>query len=134
MQFGQHGIAGPPENLDEAAKVLHEVVALGITHIDTAGFYGAGGVNHLIKTALHPYREGLQIATKVGFRADDEGNWGPAQDPADIKQQVYENLEQLGLGTLDLVNLRCLADSSTRSATGRCLSSSAPWRSCSSRA
>ncbi|MDG4856656.1 oxidoreductase [Streptomyces sp. T-3] len=111
MQFGLPGVAGPPENADAAVKVLREVVALGITHIDTSGFYGAGGVNQLIRTALHPYPEGLHIATKVGFRADSDGTWSPALDPADIKRQVHENLEQLGLETLDLVNLRGASDS-----------------------
>lgn len=111
MQFGVPGVVGPPDDVDAAAEVLRHVVELGINHIDTAGFYGAGGVNQLIRTALHPYTNDLHIATKVGFRSDSNGNWGPATDPADITEQVHENLEQLGLETLDLVNLRAESDS-----------------------
>lgn len=32
MRFGLPGVVGPPENADEAAKVLREAVELGVTN------------------------------------------------------------------------------------------------------
>ncbi|WP_255526529.1 aldo/keto reductase [Nocardia sp. XZ_19_385] len=113
MQFGLPGVVGPPADPSAAIAVLRQVVELGIRHIDTSDFYGAGGVNELIHTALHPYPDGLRIATKVGYRSDSAGDWTPSHDPADLVRQVHENLEHLGLDVLDLVNLRASKDNET---------------------
>ncbi|MFE1592938.1 oxidoreductase [Nocardia sp. NPDC058705] len=106
MQFGLPGTVATPDAAGDAGNVLRHVVELGINHIDTSDFYGAGGVNQLIRAALRPYPDDLHIATKVGFRSDREGNWSPAPDPDDLRRQVRENLDSLGLDALDLVNLR----------------------------
>lgn len=106
MQLAGPGVFGPPKNRDEALAVLRLVVERGITHIDTSDFYGPFVVNELIREALHPYPDDLHIVTKVGARRGDDGSWLPSQDPADLKAQVRENLEHLGLDTLDVVNLR----------------------------
>jgi aryl-alcohol dehydrogenase-like predicted oxidoreductase len=86
--------------------VLREAVDLGITHIDTSDFYGPVVVNELIKEALYPYPADLHIVTKVGARRGDDGSWIHAAEPTDLKAQVHENLQHLGLETLDVVNLR----------------------------
>ena len=43
-------------------------VASGVNHIDTSDYYGPHVTNQLIKQALHPYRDGLIIVTKLGAR------------------------------------------------------------------
>jgi len=106
MQLAGPHVFGPPANRDEAIAVLREVVALGITHIDTSDYYGPHVTNKIIKEALHPYPENLRIVTKVGARRDAEGGWPTALAPDDLRQAVHENLENLGLDTLDVVNLR----------------------------
>lgn len=106
MQLAGPGVFGPPKNRDEALAVLREAIELGITHIDTSDFYGPAVVNEIIKEALHPYPEGLHIVTKVGARRSDDGGWIPSLEPADLKAQVHENLQHLGLDVLDVVNLR----------------------------
>jgi pyridoxine 4-dehydrogenase len=106
MQLAGPGVFGPPKNHDEAIAVLRTAVELGITHIDTSDFYGPVVTNELIKEALHPYAADLHIVTKVGARRGDDGSWNPSQDPDDLKAQVRENLEHLGLDVLDVVNLR----------------------------
>jgi aryl-alcohol dehydrogenase-like predicted oxidoreductase len=106
MQLAGPGVFGPPKDRAQALAVLREAVEAGITHIDTSDFYGPFVVNELIKDALHPYRDGLHIVTKVGARRDQTGGWVPSLDPADLKAQVHENLTHLGLDTLDVVNLR----------------------------
>jgi pyridoxine 4-dehydrogenase len=106
MQLAGPGVFGPPKDRDQALAVLREAVELGITHIDTSDFYGPVVVNELIREALHPYPADLHIVTKVGARRGDDASWIPSLEPEDLKAQVRENLEHLGLETLDVVNLR----------------------------
>jgi pyridoxine 4-dehydrogenase len=106
MQLAGPEAFGPPKDHDEAVAVLREAVELGITHIDTSDFYGPTSVNELIKEALHPYPAGLHIVTKVGARRGADASWRPALEPDDLKVQVRENLQHLGLDVLDVVNLR----------------------------
>ncbi|MCG5213294.1 oxidoreductase [Streptosporangium sp. KLBMP 9127] len=106
MQLAGPNVFGPPKDRDEAVAVLREAVERGITHIDTSDFYGPAVVNELIREALHPYPADLHIVTKVGCRRGDDGSWNLSRDPQDLKAQVHENLQHLGLDTLDVVNLR----------------------------
>lgn len=106
MQLAGPHVFGPPADRDEALAVLREVVELGITHIDTADFYGPFVTNELIKEALHPYTSDLRIVTKVGSQRDDEGNWIPSTTPESLTKQVHDNLGRLGVEALDVVNLR----------------------------
>lgn len=106
MQLAGPGVMGPPADRDGALAVLREVVELGITHIDTADVYGPHITNELIREALHPYPDSLHIVTKVGAVRDEQGGWPPARDAQSLRQQVYENLKNLGLDVLDLVYLR----------------------------
>jgi aryl-alcohol dehydrogenase-like predicted oxidoreductase len=85
--------------------VLREAVDLGITHVDTADYYGPVITNELIREALHPYR-GITVATKVGWRRRDAGAPVQSIDPTDLQAQVHDNLDHLGLDALHLVNLR----------------------------
>ncbi|WP_267896843.1 oxidoreductase [Desertihabitans brevis] len=106
MQLAGPGVLGPPADRDGALEVLRSAVASGITHIDTAEAYGPRVVNELIREALHPYPDDLVIATKVGGRRDAQGGWPSARRPDEIRQQVEDNLQTLGVDTLDLVHLR----------------------------
>ncbi|MER7794381.1 aldo/keto reductase family oxidoreductase [Streptomyces sp. NPDC097640] len=106
MQLAGPGVMGPPADHDGALAVLREATALGVTHIDTAGAYGPRVTNHLIREALHPYPASLHIVTKVGAVRDQQGGWIPARQPEDLRRAVRENLEDLGLDSLDVVNLR----------------------------
>jgi len=105
MQLAGPMAFGPPKDRAEALAVLRTLPELGITHLDTAGFYGPHVTNDLIREALHPY-DGLTIATKVGFTRDEAGQWVPSHSPDSLRQQVHDNLERLGVETLDVVNLR----------------------------
>ncbi|MFY1700148.1 aldo/keto reductase family oxidoreductase [Micromonospora sp. WMMA1923] len=106
MQLAGPWVLGPPADRDGALAVLREAVDRGITHIDTSDAYGPRITNELIREALHPYPESLLIATKVGANRDAQGGWPTARRPADLRQQVHDNLRSLGVDTLDLVNMR----------------------------
>jgi pyridoxine 4-dehydrogenase len=106
MQLAGPHVFGPPADRDGAVAVLREAIELGITHIDTSDYYGPHVTNQIIREALHPYPDSLHVVTKVGARRDAEGGWPNARSPAELRQAVHENLDNLGLDALDVVNLR----------------------------
>src|SRR5712671_1994191 len=52
---------------DGGITLLRQAVEAGVTLIDTADVYGPHSNELLIRDALHPYPQGLVIATKGGF-------------------------------------------------------------------
>jgi len=106
MQLAGPQVWGPPRDVEGAVAVLREAVAAGVNHIDTSDFYGPHVTNQLIKQALHPYRDGLVIVTKVGARRGDDKSWLHALSRQELIDAVHDNLRNLGLDRLDVVNLR----------------------------
>ena len=106
MQLAGPGVFGPPADRDQAVAVLREAVELGVTHIDTADFYGPHVTNEIIREALAPYPGDVHIVTKVGAVRDAAGGWVQQQTPAALREQVHSNLRNLKLDALDVVNLR----------------------------
>jgi pyridoxine 4-dehydrogenase len=110
MQLTGPGVFGPPKDPAAARAVLREAVASGVNHIDTSDFYGPHVTNQLIREALHPYPDDLVIVTKVGARRGADASWLAAFSPAELTQAVHDNLRNLGLDTLEVVNLRIMGD------------------------
>jgi pyridoxine 4-dehydrogenase len=108
MQLAGPGVFGPPKDRAAAVAVLRAAVESGVDHIDTSDFYGPHVTNQIIKEALHPYRDGLTLVTKVGARRGDDASWLPAFSKAELTQAVHDNLRHLGLDALDVVNLRAM--------------------------
>lgn len=106
MQLAGPQVWGPPRDIDAAVAVLREAVAVGVNHIDTSDFYGPHVTNQIIKQALHPYPDGLVIVTKVGARRGEDKSWPHALSRQELIDAVHDNLRNLGLDTLDVVNLR----------------------------
>jgi pyridoxine 4-dehydrogenase len=106
MQLAGPGVFGPPADRGQAVAVLREAVGLGVTHIDTADFYGPYVTNEIIHEALAPYRDDVRIVTKVGAVRDETGGWVQERTPAGLREQVHANLRHLKLDALDVVNLR----------------------------
>jgi aryl-alcohol dehydrogenase-like predicted oxidoreductase len=106
MQLAGPGVFGPPKDRAAAVAVLRAAVEAGITHIDTADFYGPHVTNEIIREALAPYPQGVHIVTKVGARRDEQGGWPHARTPDELRAAVHDNLRNLGLDALDVVNLR----------------------------
>ena len=110
MQLAGPGVFGPPKDRAAAVAVLRAAVERGVDHIDTADFYGPHITNQIIREALHPYRQDLLIATKVGAKRGADGSWLPALSADELTRAVHDNLRQLGLESLELVNLRSMLD------------------------
>ena len=108
MQLAGPNVFGPPKDRDAAIAVLREAIASGVDHIDTSDFYGPHVTNQIIREALHPYPGDLVIVTKVGAVRGDDGAWLAATDPKDIERSVHDNLRNLGLDTLEVVNMRIM--------------------------
>jgi aryl-alcohol dehydrogenase-like predicted oxidoreductase len=108
MQLPGPGVMGPPRDHDQAIAVLRRAVELGVDHIDTAQYYGPEVSNQLIREALHPYPDNLALVSKVGAVRNATGAWLPAEQPAELRAGVQDNLRTLGVDQLAAVNLRLL--------------------------
>src|SRR3984885_7566795 len=106
MQLAGPQVWGPPRDVDDAIAILREAVASGVNHIDTSDFYGPHVTNQLIKQALHPYPNDLVLVTKLGARRGEDKSWIHALSRQELIDGVHDNLRNLGLETLDAVNLR----------------------------
>jgi pyridoxine 4-dehydrogenase len=106
MQLPGPGVFGPPRDRQAALQVLRRAVDAGVTHIDTAQFYGPDVANALIREALSPYPDDLVIVSKVGAARDATGGWAGAQRPEELRAGVLANLASLGLERVPVVNLR----------------------------
>jgi pyridoxine 4-dehydrogenase len=105
MRITGDGIWGPPDDPEEAKRVLRRVVELGIDLIDTADSYGPEVSEKLIAEALHPYPDGLVIATKGGLRRTGPGQWPRDARPERLKECCEASLRRLKLERIDLYQL-----------------------------
>jgi aryl-alcohol dehydrogenase-like predicted oxidoreductase len=106
MQLAGPQVWGPPRDVNAAIAVLREAVESGVNHIDTSDFYGPHVTNQIIKRAFHPYPDGLVIVTKLGARRGADKSWLHALSRQELIDGAHDNLRNLGLETLDVVNLR----------------------------
>lgn len=105
MRLTGKGIWGPPEDHDEAIRVLRRAIGLGVNFIDTADSYGPEVSERLIAEALHPYPSGLVIATKAGLRRPGPDQWREDGRPEYLRAQVEGSLGRLRLDRIDLLQL-----------------------------
>lgn len=94
-----------PADRDAAIAVVRQAVELGVDLIDTADSYALGESEELLARALHPYREQIVIATKVGVARPSPVDWVPLGNPAYLRQQVELSLRRLRTERLDLLQL-----------------------------
>ena len=73
--------------------------------IDTADSYGPEVSEDLIYEALHPYPDGLVIATKAGLTRRGPGQWAPVGRPEYLRQECEMSLRRLGLERIELFQL-----------------------------
>src|SRR5215212_11142723 len=88
MRVTGRGIWGDPPNRNEAGAVLRRAVELGVDFIDTADSYGPNVSEEIIAEALHPYPDGLVIATKGGFLRPGPDKWVSNGRPEHLRRQL----------------------------------------------
>jgi aryl-alcohol dehydrogenase-like predicted oxidoreductase len=105
MRLTGPGVWGEPADRAQAIAVLRRAVELGIDLFDTADSYGPYVAEELIREALHPYPEGVVIATKAGLVRTGPDAWTPLGRPAYLRQACEMSLRRLRLERIDLFQL-----------------------------
>ncbi len=105
MRITGKGIWGDPPDREVAKAVLRRAVELGVDFIDTADSYGPFVSEDLIREALHPYADGLVVATKGGLTRTGPDAWPMLGRPEYLRQCVEMSLRRLGLEQIDLWQL-----------------------------
>jgi aryl-alcohol dehydrogenase-like predicted oxidoreductase len=98
---------GPALDESEAVPFLHDAVARGVDHFDSAEMYGMGHNERVLGEALGDRREGLVVATKFGPMRDPETGQLTHVDasPANVRRAIEGSLARLGFDTVDLYYL-----------------------------
>jgi pyridoxine 4-dehydrogenase len=105
MRITGDGIWGPPDDPEAARNLVRRVVELGVNLIDTADSYGPEVSENLIADALHPYPDGLVIATKGGLQRTGPGQWPRDGRPEHLREACEGSLRRLKLERIDLYQL-----------------------------
>ena len=105
MRITGAGIFGEPPDREASKAVLRRAIELGVNFIDTAESYGPEVSERLIAEALHPYPEGLVIATKGGLPRTDDGGWSPDGRPEHLRESCAGSLRRLRLDRIDVYQL-----------------------------
>jgi pyridoxine 4-dehydrogenase len=105
MRLTGRGIWGPPTDRPEAIRVLRRAIELGVDFIDTADSYGPEVSEEIIAEALHPYPEGLVIATKGGLERPGPDKWVTNGRPDYLRRQLKSSLRRLRVERIDLWQL-----------------------------
>ncbi|KQS64939.1 aldo/keto reductase [Modestobacter sp. Leaf380] len=88
-----------------AAEVLDAALDAGVTLLDTADVYGDGRSEERIRQALAARSDRPFVATKAGRRADPFE--AATYTPENLRAWVDRSRRNLGVDTLDLVQLHC---------------------------
>ena len=110
MRLTGKGVWGPPADPDECIRVLRRAVELGVNFIDTADSYGPYISERLIRKALHPYADGVVVATKAGLLRTGPDEWPVLGFPAYLRQECEMSLRRLRVDTIDLFQLHRIDD------------------------
>jgi aryl-alcohol dehydrogenase-like predicted oxidoreductase len=97
---------GSPEERDERESIatIQRALELGVTFLDTAEVYGPFTNEELVGRAIRGRRGEVIIATKFGFKIDqDKNSVGLDSRPAHIREAVEGSLKRLGTDYIDLL-------------------------------
>ena len=89
-----------------STSVIHRAIELGVTFLDTADIYGAGGNEELVGRAIKVKRDQVVLATKFGNVL--KGSWADGKgysidgSPTYVKRAAEASLRRLGVETIDL--------------------------------
>lgn len=107
--FGCMGLSyayGDPIGEADGVALLRGAHDLGVTFFDTAEIYGPWINEELVGRALAPIRDEVVIATKFGFRVNQETGErldGMDSRPEQIRAVSEASLKRLGIETIDLL-------------------------------
>ena len=96
---------GAVPNKTEMISLIRSAVEKGITFFDTAEVYGPFVNEELVGEALAPFKGQVAIATKFGFKPNDDGSgkWNELDsNPKHIKEVAEASLKRLKVDAIDL--------------------------------
>jgi aryl-alcohol dehydrogenase-like predicted oxidoreductase len=102
---GQPGNFGPYADWEGGIALLRRAAALGIRIFDTARAYGPGHNEALIAEALHPYADGIVVATKGGIDKLSPTQLVRDASPVTLARQIDEARARLRVERIDLFQL-----------------------------
>jgi len=95
---------GHPPAAEDARRVLHRALDLGITHFDCAALYGFGRNEILLGEVLPPSRQRIHLASKCGMTGIN-GKRVIDGRPETLKRTLDESLARLRTDVIDLYYL-----------------------------
>lgn len=95
---------GPAMTDDDAVKLLHASIDLGVDHFDTAEMYGLGDSEKKLGKAFHDRRDKVYIATKFGpiYNMQTGQRAGVDGSAANAKRALEQSLRHLQTDHIDL--------------------------------
>jgi pyridoxine 4-dehydrogenase len=102
MRLTGPGIWGEPKDRYECIRVLKRALELGVNLIDTADSYGPYVSEEIIAEALHPYPDGLVIATKGGLVRGGPNDWSADGRPEHLREACEGSLRRLRVDRIDV--------------------------------
>ena len=99
------GVWGDEFSHENADKILNSAFDAGINFIDTADVYGNGESEKAVGRFVKSRSERIYVATKCGRQLNPHTN--EAYQPAVLRKFVENSLKNMGLETLDLIQLHC---------------------------
>ncbi|MGJ7536543.1 MULTISPECIES: aldo/keto reductase [unclassified Variovorax] len=95
---------GPAADKREGIAMIREAFERGVTFFDTAEGYGPFTNELLVGEAIEPIRDQLVVATKFGFKLDENGAMvGLDSRPEHIRDVVEASLKRLRTDRIDLL-------------------------------
>src|SRR5919107_3151379 len=97
---------GSPEERDERESIatIHRAIDVGVTFLDTAEVYGPFTNEELVGRAIKGRRDRVVLATKFGFKIDEDPTVVALDSrPAHIREVVEGSLHRLGTDYIDLL-------------------------------
>ncbi|MBZ6378112.1 aldo/keto reductase [Pacificimonas flava] len=89
-------------DFDEARRVMHRALDLGLDFLDTAEVYGPFANEEFVGETIRERRDDAFLATKFGFRIEDGKVAGLDSRPAHIQEVCEASLRRLGTDRIDL--------------------------------
>ena len=88
-----------------ADTILNNAIDAGINFIDTADVYSSGDSEKAVGRLIRSRTEKIYVATKCGRQLNPHVS--EAYQPAVLRKFVEDSLKNMGLETLDLIQLHC---------------------------